>query len=369
MIVEQSNFLIKNKNNTVYIDEDLLEEVCAIVEYPCAVIGGFNNDFLHVPREALITSMQEHQKCFPILDSKGSLHNQFIAIANIKSKNEDIVIKGNEKVIAARLSDSAFFFDLDTKQALDAYIPKLNSILFEKSLGTLGEKSTRIAKLSQYIAKILRINEEKAYRAGLLAKADLMTSMVYEFTHLQGIMGKYYAKISGETDEICQALEEHYWPLNANSALPSSLFSACIAIADKMDTLVGIFSTAKVPTSEKDPFALRRAAIGVIKILKYYQIDISIKELIDTASKFYSSVSITKATKQSVHSFLITRLVNLYKEIHIDTSYVKAVTSIEDQHIADIDKRLQALVRFSKEANADKLIQLHKRIYNILVKK
>ena len=265
-IIEQINIVAKEIDGVVLPDEELLDEVTSLVEWPVVLVGSFDEDFLNVPAEPLIYSMKDHQKYFPVTDVDGKLLNKFIFVSNIASKDPSQVIKGNEKVIRPRLADAEFFFKTDKKQTLESRLSALESVLFQKQLGTLKDKSIRIADLSRVIATQLDENSDDAYRAGLLSKTDLLSDMVLEFPQIQGTMGKYYARNDGENEAIAQALEDQYRPRYAGDALPEATIGCAVAISDKIDTLVGIFGINQPPKGDKDPFALRRAAIGVIPV-------------------------------------------------------------------------------------------------------
>ena len=251
----------------VAMDEDLLEEVTSLVEWPVTLTASFEEEFLAVPDEALIYTMKDDQKYFPLLDKAGNLINKFLFVSNIESKDPSVVISGNEKVVRPRLADAQFFFETDKKKTLESRLESLGSVLFQKQLGTLKDKSERIAALAGYIAEQVGADKALAERAGLLSKTDLMTEMVMEFTDVQGVMGMHYARIDGEAEEVALAQNEQYMPRFAGDNLPSNPISYAVALADKFDTLVGIFGIGQAPKGDKDPFALRRAAIGALRIM------------------------------------------------------------------------------------------------------
>jgi glycyl-tRNA synthetase beta chain len=267
LILSEINKAAQQLDGVALIDDELLEEVTGLVEWPVILIGSFDKAFLDVPAEPLIYSMKDHQKYFPVNDKNGQLLNKFIFVTNIESKDPIQVIKGNEKVIRPRLADAEFFFKTDKSKTLASRLESLSSVLFQKQLGTLKEKSERIASLSAVIAGQIGENTEQAKRAGLLSKTDLMSDMVLEFPQVQGTMGKYYAENDGEAPEVAQALEDQYRPRYAGDALPEGNIGCAVAIADKIDSLVGIFGINQAPKGDKDPFALRRAAIGLIRII------------------------------------------------------------------------------------------------------
>lgn len=367
MLIEQAQTLATQYHAHVILDEDLIEEVCAIVEYPNALCCGFSKDFLRVPQEALISSMQEHQKCFPMTDENGKLIEKFITISNIHSSKPETVIIGNQKVMTARLSDAAFFFDTDRQKPLAYYLQPLEQVTFQKELGSMGRKVQRLATVAEKIASLIGAESSQAYRAGELAKADLMTNMVFEFTDLQGIMGKYYARLSGESEVVATAIEEHYWPLGAGAQLPTTMIGACVALADKLDTLVGIFAIGKKPTGDKDPFALRRAAIGVLRILKEKQLAISLQQLIDISAECYD-LNISDDVKQSLVEFFQDRLKVLYKDEGVASQVFDAVAETQYLNIYDFDCRVKAVIAFMQSPSAEALTQANKRVSNILRK-
>ena len=279
---------IANKENLYLgLDEELLDEVTSLVEWPKAVIGDFDKEFLKVPSKVLISAMKEHQRYFHLVDSDDRLVSKFITISNIESRDYSEVIKGNERVIKARLSDAAFFFDQDTRTRLDEKSNKLDSVIFQAELGNYAEKCDRISALSAYIAARVEEDVEAAIRAGRLCKADLVTDMVSEFSDLQGIMGGYYARHDGENEEVCVAIEEHYRPTQSGGELPSTRLGSCLAIADKVDSLVGIFGIKQAPTGSKDPFALRRQSLGVIRVCIEHGLDFSLDDILVESSRLY----------------------------------------------------------------------------------
>ncbi|MFZ5626557.1 MAG: glycine--tRNA ligase subunit beta, partial [Bacillota bacterium] len=267
---QQIQDLAAREGGQVEEDADLLEEIIHLLEYPTALCGSFEPEFLQLPDEVIITPMKEHQRYFPVRDQQGKLMNKFITVRNGTADYIEIVREGNEKVLRARLADARFFYEEDQKQPLAAYLPRLDKIVFQENLGTLGEKVQRIQNLTSYLAETLQVEEEEkeiAARTAWLAKADLVTSMVYEFPELQGIMGRYYARLSGEREEVAQAIFEHYLPRFAGDMLPASVAGALVSIADKLDTIVGCFAVGIQPTGSQDPYALRRQALGICHIL------------------------------------------------------------------------------------------------------
>ncbi|QIV96157.1 glycyl-tRNA synthetase beta chain [Allofrancisella inopinata] len=371
MIIEQAQNLAKQHGYKVVLDSDLVDEVCAIVEYPNAMLCGFNKDFLRVPQEALISSMQEHQKCFALLDNQNKLVANFITISNIKSTKPELVITGNQKVMNARLADAAFFYDTDLKRPLDSLLPRLENVTFHNKLGNMYQKAQRIAKTSKELAKLNDIDIQAAYRAGLLAKADLISDMVFEFTDLQGIIGKYYAKVHGEPDVIANAIEQQYWPKYSGAELPTTTVASCVALAEKLDTLVGIFGIGQKPTGNKDPFALRRSAIGILRILRDTDLHTSLDKVIELALTSYKEVNnlyLNSNTKEEVKSFCLDRLKNLYKEEGVSADIFESISSTGYQSIKDFDRRVKAVIEFGGSEKSQSLIASNKRVANILSK-
>ncbi|MGD2160057.1 MAG: glycine--tRNA ligase subunit beta, partial [Gammaproteobacteria bacterium] len=270
------------------IDDDLLAEVTALNEWPVAVAGEFDKEYLSVPAEALIKTMQDNQKYFPVVDADQKLKNFFITISNIESKSPQKVKAGNERVIRPRLADAKFFWEQDLKQPLESFGKELDKVVFQVKLGSIGDKTKRVAVLAENIASTLGANVQYAQRAAILSKCDLMTDMVGEFAALQGVMGKRYAQVGGEADEVATALDEQYMPRGASDGTPATATGQILAISDKMDTLVGIFAIGQKPTGEKDPYALRRAALGVLRTIIERELDLDLVQLIDTAAGLFS---------------------------------------------------------------------------------
>ncbi len=367
-IVEQIKQLAIDISAVALIDEDLLEEVTSLVEWPVTLVGTFDEDFLNVPAEPLIYSMKDHQKYFPVTDSDGELVNKFIFVANIESKDPNQVIFGNEKVIRPRLADAEFFFKTDKKQTLESRLSTLESVLFQKQLGTLKAKSERIAELSKFIAEQLGENSADAYRAGLLSKTDLMSDMVLEFPQVQGTMGKYYALNDGEGAAIAQALEDQYRPRFAGDSLPAANIGCAVAISDKIDTLVGIFGINQPPKGDKDPFALRRAAIGVIRIIIEKQLELDLITLINESINLFGDKLVNENTADNVFDFIIGRFRAFYQEQGIAIDVIQAVLAKKPSAPLDFDKRIKAVNFFGELAEAATLAAANKRVGNILAK-
>jgi len=383
-IVAQIKSAAEGISAVAMIDEELLDEVTSLVEWPVTLVGTFDEDFLNVPAEPLIYSMKDHQKYFPVTSSTGDnsgneagekagkLINKFIFVANIESKDPNQVIFGNEKVIRPRLADAEFFFKTDQKQTLESRLARLESVLFQKQLGTLKAKSERIATLSMVIAELLGENSEQAYRAGLLSKTDLLSDMVQEFPQVQGTMGKYYALNDGEDAAIAQALEDQYRPRYAGDSLPEANIGCAVAMSDKIDSLVGIFGINQPPKGDKDPFALRRAAIGLIRIVIEKQLDLDLGVLIKESIALYGGVTgdklSNKNTADNVLDFIMARFRAFYQEQGIAVDVIQAVLAKKPSSPLDFEKRIKAVSFFRKLPEATTLAAANKRVGNILAK-
>lgn len=350
------------------INEDLLQEVTALVEWPIAVTGGFDEHFLEVPKESLISSMQDHQKYFPVLDTEGNLLPHFITISNIDSKDVSKVKEGNERVIRPRLSDAAFFWNQDRKQPLEARMASLDKVVFQNQLGTLGDKSRRVAKIAEKMATQLGADKNHAHRAALLSKCDLMSEMVFEFPDLQGVMGRYYALNDGEPDDVAIALDEQYMPRFAGDELPRTTTGQILAIADKLDTLLGIFAIGQKPTGEKDPFALRRAAMGVLRILIERGLMLDLRELLEIAAQALQKVVAAEKAIDEVFDFMLERLRVYYLNQNVTPDVYDAVVVLKPSRPVDFDRRILAVNSFRSLPEAESLAAANKRIGNILKK-
>ena len=353
------------------IDEALLDEVTGMVEWPVALAGNFEQRFLEVPPEALISAMKGHQKYFHVVSDTGELLPHFITVSNIESTNMDVVRRGNERVIRPRLSDAVFFWQQDRKQPLAALSARLDSVVFQKKLGTLKEKSTRVAAVAAEIAAQLGGDRALAQQAGELSKCDLMTEMVGEFPELQGIMGRYYAIHGGVPLEVATALDEQYMPRFAGDDLPQSAIAQSLAIADKLDTLVGIFAIGQPPTGDKDPFALRRAALGVLRIIVERELPLDLQQLLQLATQQYSAqgnVKVADEVTEQAFDFMMDRLRGYYVDNGIGRELFEAVWSRRPTAPRDFDLRLRAVEAFRQLPQAESLAAANKRIANILKK-
>jgi glycyl-tRNA synthetase beta chain len=368
IILEQIQALAKQENATPDVNEELLDEVTSLVEWPVALIANFEESFLAVPKEALIYTMKDDQKYFPLLDEHGQLKSRFIFITNIESKDPGTIISGNEKVIRPRLADAEFFFNTDKKQTLESRLESLKTILFQKQLGTLYEKSERIASMAKCIAVMLGTDQETAYRAGLLCKTDLMTNMVMEFPDVQGVMGMHYARLDGESELVALAQNEQYMPRFAGDSLPTSEVSVCVALADKIDTLVGIFGIGQTPKGDKDPFALRRAAIGVLRIIVDKTLPLDLKDLVDASIATFGDKIKTENLQVKVIDFILARFKAWYSEQGIAAGVVQAVAVNRPTRPADFAARVEAVKSFKTLESADALAAANKRVANILAK-
>ena len=351
-----------------HIDADLLDEVTALVEWPVAVVGQIEARYLALPAEVLITTLQENQKYFPIKNRKGELLPYFITFSNIDSSNPDTVRQGNERVVRPRLSDAEFFWNQDRKKTLEERVPSLAHITFQKTLGSLLDKTHRVQRLATHIANALEIESAWVDRAAYLAKADLLTEMVGEFTNLQGTMGRYYALAEGEPEEIACAIEEQYLPKQSGGALPHTQTGQLLALAEKIDTLSGIFSAGLIPTGDKDPYALRRAALGSIRILIECRLDLDLPDLLTVALEPLSHDFERTNTQQAIHEFILDRLKGYCLERGVQHDEFDAVISVQPTRLLDFEARLKAVREFRQLPEAESLAAANKRIRNILRK-
>lgn len=349
------------------IDDDLLDEVTALNEWPVPLLGKFESRFLDVPSEALISSMKEHQKYFHVVDKNGVMLPLFITVANIESKDPSQVISGNEKVIRPRLSDAAFFYDTDRKHTLESRIEKLKPIVFQDKLGSIYDKSVRVAALARRIADAIGSDANHAERAAMLAKTDLVTEMVLEFTDLQGVMGEYYARNDGEPEEVAKALNEQYLPRFAGDSLPTGLTSCAVALADRLDSLVGLFGINQPPSGTRDPFALRRAALGVLRIIVGRELPLDLQTCCEWASEGFTNLS-ADDTVTPVVDYLLERFRAHYEEQGISAEVYLAVQARRPTRPLDFEQRIRAVEAFRQMPAAQALAAANKRVSNILVK-
>lgn len=375
VIFEQTHKVAQQQNCKAIIDQELLFEVTGLVEWPVVLLGKFDQRFIKLPKEVLIVSMQHHQKCFPVVDNKDEIKPYFITTSNIDSKDVAQVIEGNKRVIQARLSDAEFFYEMDHKKYLQEYLESLKNVVFQQKLGSSYDKSVRIARLAKLIAGNLSVDIALAEKAGLLCKTDLMTNMVGEFPELQGIMGYYYAlRECAETNQnkntyhsIAVAIRDHYLPRFAGDQLPESKYACAVALADRFDTIVGLFGINQPPTGEKDPFGLRRAAIAILRVIIEKQLEINLFEIIEWAVPGYNDLPNIKI-KEQVHEFILERLRSLYADQGILPDTLAAVVAVQNLFPLDIDRRLRAVQAFRNLPEASVLAAANKRATNILEK-
>jgi glycyl-tRNA synthetase beta chain len=356
------------KGGNAVIDEDLLDEVTGLVEWPVAVIGSFETRFLEVPAEALISTMKANQKYFHLVDGSGKLMPNFITLANIESNQVEQVRAGNERVVRPRLSDADFFWNQDRKQPLATHMESLKSVVFQQKLGTLHDKSVRVSELAAHIAMQIGSDIKHAERAALLAKCDLMTAMVGEFPELQGIMGRYYATHDQEPSEVATALDEQYMPRFAGDQLPVSKTGQAVAIAEKLDTLVGIFGIGQLPSGDKDPFALRRAALGALRIIIERGLDLDLEALLRESVAILPNIGQADEVVAQVFDFMMSRLRAYYQEAGVNPDTFEAVLAQRPTKPKDFDARVRAVTAFRALPEAASLAAANKRIANILKK-
>lgn len=350
------------------IDADLLDEVTALNEWPVALVGQFEERFLDVPAEALMSSMEEHQKYFPTVDADGNIQPYFVFIANIESKDPLVVIEGNEKVIRPRLSDAAFFWETDKKTPLADRVESLKTVKFQEQLGSVYDKVERIQSIAGHIAGQIDASVSEAERAAYLAKADLVTDMVFEFTDLQGIAGRYYALADGEPEAVAEAILEQYKPAGAGDALPISREGMAVALADRLDNLSGLFGIGQPPTGTKDPFALRRAALGVLRIIVERELDLDLTDLVAFAADQHRDLPKRDEVVDDVVHYALDRFSAWYADEGIRTEVFQSVRALNLTKPYDIDLRVRAVAEFSKLDQADALAAANKRVSNFLTK-
>ncbi|MSP52984.1 MAG: glycine--tRNA ligase subunit beta [Gammaproteobacteria bacterium] len=371
LIKDQITTITNSLKAISIIPDDLLDEVTALVEYPTATLANFDPKFLTMPQEALISAMHGHQKSFPIEDAHGKLLPHFIFVSNLRSKYPQQVVSGNEKVMRARLSDAKFFYDTDTQHSLENFLPRLKNVMFQAKLGTMYERIQRISTLAGFIARQLKLDAKDvqlAERAGELCKADLMSGMVNEFPELQGIMGYYYSIKSGEDKPVAKAIRAHYQPTFSGDHLPSDAISQCVALADKIDLLIGIFGINQAPTGDKDPFALRRAAIGIVRILTAYPLDLDLQKLLTHSAKLYQDKLINTEVVEQALNFIYERMKALYLDRDVSVDIFNAVRTVKPTNLDDFSQRIKAVEAFRKLPEAENLAAANKRVLNILTK-
>ena len=356
------------QEGTAIVPPSLLDEVTALVEWPVPLVCSFEERFLDVPQEALITTMQDNQKYFCLLDVDGKLLPRFITVANIESKDPQQIISGNEKVVRPRLTDAEFFFKQDKKQKLEDFNLRLQNVVFQAQLGSVFDKAERVSKLAAFIAPRIGGDAQRAARAGLLSKCDLATEMVGEFPEMQGIAGYYYALNDGEPEDVALALNEQYMPRGAGAELPGTLTGAAVAIADKLDTLVGIFGIGMLPTGSKDPYALRRAALGVLRILIDKKLDLDLNDAVAFAVNAFGTKVKVAGLNDSVLEFIFDRLRARYEDEGVDVATYLSVRALKPGSALDFDQRVQAVQAFRQLPEAAALAAVNKRVSNLLSK-
>ena len=357
-----------NTGGTAVIDPDLLDEVTSMVEWPQAVVGNFEKHFLEVPAEALISAMKKHQKYFHMVDKDGQLMPNFITISNIASINPEQIKDGNERVIRPRLSDANFFWSQDKKNMLEDKLERLKTVVFQNKLGTVYDKSQRVTELAALIAEKLTANVSQAKRAAQLAKCDLMTEMVGEFPDLQGIMGRYYAINDGEDHAVAVALDEQYMPRFAGDSTPQSSTGQVLSIAERIDTLMGIFALGQIPSGDKDPFALRRAALGLLRTIIENKLMLDIPELLQQSARLFPDAVQADQACEPVYRFMLDRLKAYFTDQQISVDVFEAVVALTPAEPFDFASRIEAVAQFKKLDAAESLAAANKRITNILKK-
>ena len=350
------------------LDPDLLDEVTALNEWPVPISASFEERFLEVPQEALVATMKGNQKYFPLFNSDGKLMNHFITIANISSPQPELIREGNERVIRPRLADAMFFWEQDGKKTLEDRLQSLKQVVFQNQLGSMFEKSQRVANLAKAIASQIGGDADLAHRAGLLSRCDLLTEMVYEFPEMQGIMGRYQAIRDNEPDELAQALEEFYMPRFSGDQLPETKTGIAISLAEKLDTLIGIFGIGQKPTGDKDPFALRRSALGALRIIREHSLTLNLPELLESVVSSHAENLTEDKVAESVYHFMLDRLKGIYTDLGVSIDLFQSVADVAPETLADFDQRIWAMQEFCKLPEAESLSAANKRIRNILKK-
>lgn len=371
LIEQQINELATKHGGQIEDDPALLNEVTGLVEYPNAILGDIDKEFLEVPQECLISSMRDHQKYFHVINNDGKLLPHFITVSNINSKHPERVREGNERVLRARLADARFFWETDLQQSLESRLEKLDSVLFHAKLGSIHDKTKRIVLLTEKLADLTGADSKIASRGALLAKADLVSNMVGEFDELQGIMGHYYADRDSEDKLVGECIEQHYWPKFAGDRLPQSREAQTVSLADKLDSLVGIFAAGELPTGDKDPYALRRAALGILRILIECEQPVDISTLVSMSAQVLNdntALSVDNTTQEQARKFISGRLTALKQNTGISVNTINAVLACQDNNPLDFNHRVEAVHHFSQSDDSTNLASANKRISNILKK-
>lgn len=368
LIAKRVAELAAEQNGSAIVPPALLDEVTALVEWPVPLVCSFEERFLEVPQEALITTMQDNQKYFCLLDANGKLLPRFITVANIASLDPAQIVAGNEKVVRPRLTDAEFFFKQDKKQPLESFNERLQNVVFQAQLGSVYDKAVRVSQLAAFVAGSTAGDASRAARAGLLSKCDLATEMVGEFPEMQGVAGYYYALNDGEPEDVALALNEQYMPRGAGAELPSTQTGAAVAVADKLDTLVGIFGIGMLPTGSKDPYALRRAALGILRILIEKQLDLDLVQAVHFAVQQFGGQVKAKGLAEQVLEFIFDRLRARYEDEGVDVASYLSVRAVQPASALDFDQRVQAVQAFRTLPEAEALAAANKRVSNLLSK-
>ena len=364
LVIEQASRL----NAGATIDETLLDEVTSLVEFPAALTGEFDPEFLQLPKEVLILTLKHHQKCFCLEDESGRLVPNFVTVSNIESLDPKEVIRGNERVIRPRLADARFFFENDKSRSLESRLPELEKVVFQEKLGTIAAKSRRVAALSRQIAGVLGVEPDACERAAMLGKCDLVSDMVGEFAELQGIMGSYYARNDGEPETVATAIFEQYLPRHTGDRLPETAAGRVVALAEKLDTLAGLFAIGQPPTGSRDPFALRRAALGVLRILIEGGLELDLVAVIDSAVAAYTEIEPAPECRRRLCDFVFDRLRAWYGDKGVDASIYLCVRALNPASPLDFHRRVEAVADFAGRPEAAALAAANKRVSNLLDK-
>ncbi|MEJ2115040.1 MAG: glycine--tRNA ligase subunit beta [Gammaproteobacteria bacterium] len=367
-ILEQVSVLAKQVNGIASYTPELLDEITGLVEWPCALLGEFDSQFLQVHKELLISTMQDNQKYIPLLDKQGALLPQFIIVSNIESKNPDIVKHGNEKVIVPRFEDAMFFWQRDKNIKLEDNLEKLKSIVYEKQLGTLKDKTDRTLKLAAYLSTKTKADNKYCERAALLSKCDLVSETVSEFPKLQGLVGRNLAALNDENEQVCTAIEEQYFPKQSGGELPTTPVGITLALADRIDTLIGIFAIGKKPTGLKDPYGLRRAALAVLRIIIETPLNINISECLKKSAALFPADLHADKSVTEVSEYLNERYRAYFSDRGIPVDIIDAVLATQHTHPSDVAMKINALINFRQLPNSQSLAAANKRIRNILKK-
>lgn len=374
-ILQQIHSLEAEKGWTIPIDEGLLDEVVHLVEYPTVLFGNFEQEYLEIPKEVLITSMREHQRYFPVVDKEGQLLPHFVTVRNGDEQGLDIVAKGNEKVLRARLSDARFFYEEDQKMEINAALSRLETVVFHEELGTIGDKIRRFEKIAAQIAEEIQLGQQEKNqlnRAAAICKFDLVSHMVYEFPELQGIMGERYATLAGEDEGVAKAIFEHYLPRYAGDQLPATKVGALLSIADKLDTIVGCFAIGIIPTGSQDPYALRRQATGIVQILLEQNIELSLPSLFELSLNILEEKGLLKRNateiKKDLQDFFTLRLKNLLQEKQVRYDVIDAVLTADSTKVMDVLQRAETLMQWVKRDEFKGVVESFNRVNNLAQK-